>query len=420
LSKLNFLKQVFIISLTAFGGPHAHLHLFIQRFTQKNKVLSKEQLLNYHSLCSIVPGATSTQLLCLIAYKAGGLILMSLTFLMWVLPSCSIMFGLSMLLQENDAISYTETVFFFFQPMVIGFMLYSASITKPFFYEHNKDKLLLTLNVIILLLLHKHPFIIPIAFLLNAIIAHYIRGGSLPNIDKQKLLSLSLNRKYLLIFFTLLVTSAFLSEYSRKTESSNRYYFNLLEHNYRHGSIIYGGGDVLIPIMYEQYVSRPTAEYIKRRNPDVLSLRKQELIAGATFIRLMPGPVFSIISFTTPFLVRDYSFNHKLLATAIATVSIFVPGLLIILILLPLWNRLTQNKTFNNYLKGFNLTVLAIILSSGIYLMIDLFGSSDTIYMPVTQFLVIIMVYHALKNLHINHSYIAICCMIGGLILHFL
>ena len=92
---IPFLKSVFIHSLTAFGGPQGHIGMVLKTFVEKRKDLTKEELMEYVSFCQLLPGASSTQTLTLIGYKRGGVKLAVLTLLIWILPACTIMGGLS-------------------------------------------------------------------------------------------------------------------------------------------------------------------------------------------------------------------------------------------------------------------------------------------------------------------------------------
>jgi chromate transporter len=193
-----------------------------------------------------------------------------------------------------------------------------------------------------------------------------------------------------------------------------------MEHNIRHGSIIYGGGDVLVPMMYEQYITRPTAKIIKKRNPDVLTLKKSELMAGAGIIRLMPGPVFSLVSFTAPLMLNEYNLPKKTFATLLATLSIYLPGILIILILFPIWEKVTVSFTHLDFLKGIYLSVSSLIFASCLYLTFDLVRNSVDYSLLICQLIMGTAIYIALSKYHINHAFIAIFCLSVGILFHYL
>lgn len=420
MNTLFFLKEIFIVTITSFGGQSGHLLAFIKRFTVINNWYKKEEILDLHAFCSLLPGATSTQLLCLIAYKKGGFRLCLLSLLIWITPLSILMFSISLLLYEYNLIFDSDRLFAFFQPMILVFMLMAGIKIKNRYDNSINNNTLLLISTIIFLIFFKHPFIIPIVFLLSGIYTHLKSSNNLSGLFTIRLHDFKLNKKLLTLLLSIFFFTAFTSEYSRKFETKNRYIFNLMEHNIRHGSIIYGGGDVLVPMMYEQYITRPTAKIIKKRNPDVLTLKKSELMAGAGIIRLMPGPVFSLVSFTAPLMLNEYNLPKKTLATLLATLSIYLPGILIILILFPIWEKVTLSFTHMDFLKGIYLSVSSLIFASCLYLTFDLFRNSVDYSLLICQLIMGTSIFVALSKYHINHAFIAILCLSVGILFHYL
>src|ERR1700743_2414218 len=89
--QLLFLRDVFFYTITSFGGPQAHIAVLLREFVEKRRYISEEELMELNALSQILPGPSSTQTLIGIAWKVGGLQLAIITFLMWILPSATIM-----------------------------------------------------------------------------------------------------------------------------------------------------------------------------------------------------------------------------------------------------------------------------------------------------------------------------------------
>ena len=300
-------------------------------------------------------------------------------------------------------------------------MIYASYMAKTVYYKQRSDLLPIILNVIVIISFFKHPFIIPILFIINALYSHYRHSGLFSGTINKFLQRFSFDRRFLFIYILLFTTFGVLSEYSRKFETTNRYYFNIIEHNFRFGSVVYGGGDVLIPLMYEQYISRPTAKVTQRRNPDVLQLKKDELMTGAGIIRLIPGPVFSLTSFTSPYLLKEFDTHKKIIGSLLSSLAIFTPGILILLILIPFWNTLFQNKTFVNLVSGINVTVFSIMIASSVYLLVDLlYVEQDSIIESSVNFILVLSILSLLKTQKLNHAQISFICLVLGLTYHFL
>src|SRR5215211_7156332 len=123
---IPFLKAVFFHSISAFGGPQGHFGMMLKTFVYKRRDITQEELLDYHSFCNLLPGASSTQILTLIGYKRGGVWLAVLTLLIWILPACTLMGGFSFLLEYIDQKALHTDIFKFVQPMAVGYLIYAA------------------------------------------------------------------------------------------------------------------------------------------------------------------------------------------------------------------------------------------------------------------------------------------------------
>lgn len=73
LRHIPFLTAVLKHSITAFGGPQVHLGLMHNRFVEKRKDITSEELMEYNAFCQLLPGASSTQTIILVAFKRGEL-----------------------------------------------------------------------------------------------------------------------------------------------------------------------------------------------------------------------------------------------------------------------------------------------------------------------------------------------------------
>jgi chromate transporter len=92
------------------------------------------------------------------------------------------------------------------------------------------------------------------------------------------------------------IVAGVLSAIARNNDWPNRKPINLFENTYRMGSLVFGGGQVLMPMMYEQFSVRPEA--IRTKDPNVVQIDENDMYTGMGIVRAMPGPVFSIASFT--------------------------------------------------------------------------------------------------------------------------
>ena len=80
-----FLRDVAILSVTAFGGPQGHFAMYLDMMVKKRGYLSEEDLIELFALCQVLPGPTSTQTITALGFKIGGPNLAYLTLLVWML-----------------------------------------------------------------------------------------------------------------------------------------------------------------------------------------------------------------------------------------------------------------------------------------------------------------------------------------------
>jgi len=331
LRHIPFLRAVFIHSITAFGGPQAHYAMMIKTFVHRRHDVTEAELLDYNSFCQLLPGASSTQVLTLIGYKRGRAPLAVLTLLIWILPACFFMGVLAFVLKYIDQKQLNNTVFEFIQPMAVGFLAYAATNSFRISIHNTITKAILVASAIITFLLFKAPWVFPLLIAL---------GGAITNLSDRRIPQKGDPPKKIKwgniwLFGIIFITAGIVSELARKNDWPNRRPLNLFENTYRFGSLVFGGGQVLIPMMYEQFVERPTSEIVRRKNENksqnVISIEKGDFYTGAGIVRAIPGPVFSISSFTGGLAMKDRDASWQILGSVIGSIAIFLPSALLVL-----------------------------------------------------------------------------------------
>jgi len=215
---------------------------------------------------------------------------------------------------------------------------------------------------------------------------------------------------FALIFFI----AALLSETARKQDWTNRKAYNLFENFYRFGSVVFGGGDVLIPMMVDQYVARPTDKKFINKKSNIIKIDRDELLIGAGIIRAIPGPVFSIASYTGGIALKDKGTQFHILGSVIGTIAIFLPSALLVLFFFPVWQYLKKYVVVFRALEGIRAVVVGFMWAATLYLLKDV---SINTY-NTTSLLNIIVV--AGTFILLNYSklpppYIVIICLLAGL-----
>ena len=345
---LRFLKFVFLHSLTAFGGPQAHLAMMMKTFVHQTPYVTEEELLEYNAFCQLLPGASSTQTLTLIGFKRGGVPLAIATLLIWIMPASILMGGFSFLLHYIDKRSLHTDIFKFIPALAVGFLVYATYIAYGISIRNFITHVIMILCAIGTYLFFKTPWIFP---------ALIVAGGIATNISHKRIPQTETKPKKIKwwnfwLFGLLFIIAAFFSERARVNNWPYRQPINLFENLYRMGSLVFGGGQVLMPMMYEQFTVRPNTV----KASDSLSIRigKQDMITGMGIVRAMPGPVFSVASFTGGMALRNKGPAMQLLGCAIGTIAIFLPSALLVLFFFPIWSNLKKYAVVYRSLEGIN------------------------------------------------------------------
>jgi chromate transporter len=369
LRHIPFLKAVLLHSLTAFGGPQGHFGMMMKTFVDRRRDLTQEELMEYISFCQLLPGASSTQTLTLIGYKRGGVSLAVLTLLIWILPACILMGGLSFLVTAIGKQNLSNSVFQFIQPMAIGFLAYAAFTTFKIAVKNLITQVIMLVAMAVTFFFFKQPWVFPLLIIGGGIATNF-SSRRIPDKEREKPKRLRWTNIWL--FVLIFLVAGILSETARKQDWPNRKAYNLFENTYRFGSFVFGGGDVLIPMMLDQFVARPQSERIKEKNPGVISIPKEEMLVGAGMVRAIPGPVFSIASFTGGLAMREPGMPwRQLLGCIIGAVAIFLPSALLVLFFYPLWHNLKKFVFVFRALEGINAVVVGLMWAATLYLLKD-------------------------------------------------
>ncbi len=407
-----FLRAVFLHSVTAFGGPQGHMGMMMKTFVHQRKDVTEEELMEYNGFCQLLPGASSTQTLTLIGYKRGGIPLAILTLLIWILPACILMGGVSFLLDYFDDMGLKVGVFKFIQPMAIGFIAYSTFRIFGI-AVHNPITLVITiLATIATFLAFKSPWIFPSLIVAAGIATNF----SDRRIPQKGIPPKKIKWGNLLIFFALFALAGYLSETASSQNWQKRKPINLFENAYRFGSLVFGGGDVLMPLMYEQYVTRPETKRVKETRREVLRMSREDFLTGSGIVRAIPGPVFSIGSFTGGMVLRDEGPGMQLLGCIIGMIAIFLPSALLVLFFFPVWHNLKRYAVIFRSLEGINAAVVGIMAGATCYLIKDTFLHSLVTgeMIGVWDVLIVAATFLLLNSHKIPAPFVVLGCLLLG------
>ncbi|HVM87384.1 MAG TPA: chromate efflux transporter [Puia sp.] len=365
---IPFLRAVFFHSITAFGGPQGHLGMMIKTFVHRTPYISEEELMEYNAFCQMLPGASSTQVLTLIGYKRGGIPLAVLTLVIWILPACILMGAFSFFL-ENISQGNTKTnVFRFMGPMTVGFLFYAATKAFNISIHNTITRVIMVVSTLATYALFKMPWVLPLLIFLGG----FVTNLSSKRIPQKEETRYKVKWANIWLFAIVFIVAGVMSETARKNNWHNRRQINLFENIYRSGSLVFGGGQVLIPMMYEQFVARPESQRLLHRNPNIIKINKEDFFTGSAMVRAIPGPVFSVASFMGGVALKDKGTRLQLLGCVIGSVAIFLPSALLVLFFFPVWHNIKKYAVVYRALEGINAVVVGIMIAAAFYMMKDI------------------------------------------------
>ena len=398
-------------SLTAFGGPQGHYGMMLKTFVDKRKDVTKEELMEYMSFCQMLPGASSTQTLTLIGYKRGGVPLAVVTLLIWILPACTIMGALSFLVGSIDSTVVKSGFFRFIPEMAIGFLTYAAFKAFKISVNNLITLIIMLAAMVATFFLFKTPWVIPSLIILGGIVTNF-SSKRIPDVAKIKPRQVRWTNIWL--FLLVFLIAGFLSETARKQDWKDRKAYNLFENFYRFGSFVFGGGDVLIPMMVDQYVARPTAKKFQDSTQNIIRIKRDELLTGAGIVRAIPGPVFSIGSYVGGTALKDDGKKLQVLGCIIGSIAIFLPSALLVLFFFPLWQYLKKYVIVYRSLEGINAVVVGLMWAASLYLLKDIPILSFS-YTAILSIIIIATTFIILQFTKTPPPLIVLGCLIAGL-----
>lgn len=346
LRHIPFLRAVFLHSLTAYGGPQGHLAMMLKTFVHQRRDVTEQELMEYNAFCQLLPGASSSQTLTLIGYKRGGVPLAVVTLLIWIAPACILMGSLSFLLQYFDQKALHTDIFKYVQPMAVGFLLF-GSLRAFSISIRNLATFIIMVVALLTAVYLKSPWTFPALIILGGIVSNF-SNKRIPDIPDQPK---KIQWTNIWLFATLFILAGVFSEVARTHNWITRRPFNLFENFYRFGSLVFGGGDILIAMMLEQYVTRAKSAFMSA----------EELLTGAGIMRALPGPTFSITAYVGGMVMHNLGPGYQLLGCMLAPIAIFLPSLLLVLFFFPIWTNLKKYVVIYRALEGINAAVVGIM-----------------------------------------------------------
>lgn len=343
LRNIIFLRDVLLLSLTAFGGPQAHIALFLDRLVQKRGYLTEEELIELNALCQILPGPTSTQTITAIGFRRGGPNLAYLTLLVWMLPAVSIMIMAALLVSMLPAgqLQFAR----FIQPIAIGFVGYAGFRISTKVVTTRTSFVLMVCSAVLSYYL-RSPFIFPLILIVSGLVTA-VKFKKQPKEEKERIK---------IQWANFILWAAFFAGIAVIGAITRDRLVLLLENFYRNGSLIFGGGQVLIPLLY--------TEFVEFKN----YLSSSEFLTGLAIGQSLPGPVFSFSAYIGTLSMREAGTFWQIMGGMVSAIGIFLPGTFLIFFVIRFWNQLKKFRPVRASLEGINGASAGMVIAASVIL----------------------------------------------------
>ena len=341
-----FLKDVLLCTLGAYGGPEAHMSVYLDQMVKKKGYLTETELVELIALCSTLPGPTSTQTIVSIGYKTGGPKLALLTMAVWSLPALAAMTALSFLYGLFQPGTGSPAFLQFVPPMAVGFIVVAAVRIGRKVAVDPGAALLLAAGAGVTLFV-RTPWVFPLLLVAGgATVLLFSRERQLWNP-----VSLRPQWRYLLLFIFFTAGGIVLAAATGSLLPA------LFERFYRFGYLVFGGGQVVVPFMFSELVE------------GLHYLTGDQFLTGYGLVQGVPGPLFSFAAYAGGMAAAGGSTLDQLLGAAAGGLGIFLPGLLLIFFVYPLWEDIQRIRAVRIALKGVNAVAGGFIAASAVVLM---------------------------------------------------
>lgn len=347
------------LGCTSFGGPIAHLGYFRQTFVEKRNWISDAQYADTVALCQFLPGPASSQVGMAIGWYRAGLVGALAAWLGFTLPSAVALMGFAVLLQR-----YPDVV-----PagLVHGLKLLAVAVVWQavwgMAHKLTPDKPRLTVAVLSAVAVLCVPTIWAqlAVMVMAAVVGWWQLQPRLPSSDptpqasvlgKASAKQTRLAMGWLLVFGGLLIGLPLLQQYFAHQDFVNQsmaaHGLAVFDAFYRTGALVFGGGHVVLPLLQAQTVAMGWVD-------------NATFLAGYGAAQAVPGPLFTFAAFLGASMSQP---PNGWQGGLLALVAIFLPSFLLVLGVLPVWQRLRTNHTLQAALLGVNAAVVGVLLAA--------------------------------------------------------
>jgi chromate transporter len=348
-SALEVLLAFLKLGLTSFGGPIAHLGYFRQQFVDRRRWINDAEFAELIALCQFLPGATSSQVAMAIGLQRAGALGAAAAWVGFTLPSALLLVGFAQYVARPGIVLNA--------PWLHGLLIAAVAVVAQAVWSMGRQ-----------FCTGRLPFLIAVV---AAVVCTVIGGGSIqllvlaaaagvgwlmPQPQRSPVHcspepadftgrawgSRSVGIVALLIFAALSIAMPL------AVSMGANHALELAARFFRAGSLVFGGGHVVLPLLQAQVVP---AGWISN----------QSFLAGYAGTQAVPGPLFSFAAYLGAAMTPP---PNGWAGAAICLVAIFLPSFLLVAGMMPFWATLRRHIVIRRALVGINAAVVGVLLAA--------------------------------------------------------
>ena len=342
IENLDIFLSFLLLGLTSFGGPIAHIGYFRNFFVKQKKWLDEKLYADFVSLCNFLPGPSSSQVGISIGYYFKGIKGAILAWIGFTMPSVIILmlFGYAILNYDS---SIPQGVLKGLKAIVVVIVFQAILGMSKNLLKDNMGYII-TFFTALFLIISPSSLNQLICLIISGLIGVFVYREQKRK-EKNKKFFIEINFwkiSPLILFFVFLIILPIMNEIF------NSNLLNLANSFFKVGSMVFGGGHVVLPLLKEEFVASGMIE-------------NDLFLAGYGASQAIPGPLFTFSSYLGIFLKSEI----KTLFTSIFCLFfIFLPSFLLIIGTLSIWNELRKFDSIINAFKGVNASVIGLLIAA--------------------------------------------------------
>jgi chromate transporter len=332
---LIFLK----LGLSSFGGPIAHIGYFRDEFVTRRRWLDEQAYADLVALCQFLPGPASSQVGFSIGLMRAGYLGGLAAWTGFTLPS-----AIALVLFAFGAASLggplASGLLHGLKLVAVAIVAQAVSGMARTLCPDRKRASIATVAALLILLSSSSVAQIA-AILLGAVAGLWLCRGAPPQAVAHVTMPVSRRAGFLaLAAFSILLAGVLLVQLRPSQDA-----VGLFAAFYRSGALVFGGGHVVLPLLREAFVT-----------PGWVS--DDAFLAGYGAAQAVPGPLFSFAAYLGTVVKLE---PNGLAGAALGLIGIFLPGILILIGMLPFWDAFRMRASAQAAMGGVNAAVVGLL-----------------------------------------------------------